>query len=165
MTSRIRSAALIVASLSISACAMQATKVPVVGAASDLERIAGQWTGEYWSVESGRSGSVAFDLTAGEDTASGTVLMIPVDRPHSHIEHPASELIGITFVEIRGGAVEGLLEPYRDPDCGCRLITRFEGTLRADTIAGTFSSRHVEGGSIVRGQWRVVRHSKSTGPV
>jgi hypothetical protein len=164
MTSKNRCAALIATSALISACAMRAASVPVVGAASDIDRLAGRWAGEYWSVESGRSGSIAFDLTAGEDTAAGTILMIPSDRPHPHVEHPASELIGITFVEIRGGAVEGLLEPYRDPDCGCRLITRFEGTLRADTIAGTFTSRHVEGGSIVRGQWRVVRHTKGTGP-
>jgi len=155
---------LIAASVFLSACGMRPAKVPVVGAPSDIERLAGRWTGEYWSVESGRSGSIAFDLTAGEDTASGTILMIPSDQPHPHVEHPPSELIGITFVEIRGGAVEGLLEPYRDPDCGCRLVTRFEGTLHGDTIAGTFTSRHVEGGAITRGQWRVVRHATGSSP-
>lgn len=156
--------AAILAGTFFTACATQAARVPVVGAPSDIERLAGRWAGEYWSVESGRSGSIAFDVTAGRDTASGTVLMIPTDRPHAHVEHPPSELIGITFVAIRGGLVEGQLEPYRDPDCGCRLMTRFNGTLRGDTISGTYTSRHLEGGAITHGQWRVTRYAMASDP-
>ena len=164
MSAKGQRVAAIVAGIWVAACATQATRVPVVGPPSDIERLAGRWSGEYWSVESGRSGSIAFDLTAGQDTASGTVLMIPADRPHAHVEHPPSELIGITFVGIRGGVVEGQLEPYRDPDCGCRLMTRFEGGLRGDTIAGTYTSRHIEGGAITHGQWRVVRYAMRPDP-
>lgn len=143
----------------ISACATRATTVPVTGSSIDIARLAGRWSGEYWSAGSGRSGSIQFDLEAGADTAHGTVLMIPSDRLHEHAGtgHPATELIGISFVGVRRGRVEGRLEPYNDPDCGCTLQTRFEGMMRADTITGTFTSLHVEGGALVNGNWRVAR--------
>ena len=147
--------------LAAAACGYNPRAVPVSGSTQDVAALEGEWSGEYWSVESGRSGSILFRLEAGADSATGDVLMIPADRPHTHPEgvHPPSEFIGINFVRIEAGRVRGLLEPYRDPVCGCRLETTFEGELRADTIAGTFTSRHLEGGSVQTGNWRVVRQT------
>jgi hypothetical protein len=142
------------------ACASNPPPVPMVGASEDIANLAGDWTGEYWSVESGRSGSIFFSLTAGTDAAVGDVLMVPVDRSgHDHPEgmHPRSEFIPISFVSVNAGRVSGVLAPYRDPVCGCRLQTTFEGVLKADTIAGTFTSRHGVGGNVQQGRWRVVR--------
>ena len=59
------------------ACAANPSPVHVAGATSEIDRLAGEWTGEYTSVETGRSGSITFTLRAGSDTAFGDVVMIP----------------------------------------------------------------------------------------
>jgi len=69
------------------------------------------------------------------------------------------ETIPIRFVGIEGNRVRGILAPYHDPVRGCRLETVFSDQLRADTIRGTYESRHLEGGSIQKGEWQVVRQS------
>jgi hypothetical protein len=147
--------------LAAAACSANPPPVPVFGDEQDLASLAGEWTGEYWSVESGRTGSILFRLEAGSDSAVGDVLMIPASRYDQHHhhgdEHPQSEFISIRFVRIQAGRVRGQLDMYRDPECGCRLDTSFEGTLRADTLSGTFSSRHLESGHVRHGHWRAVR--------
>jgi hypothetical protein len=142
-----------------SACAFNPATVPVLGAVPDVLELAGQWSGEYWSLDSGRSGSIVFRLEAGADSAIGDVLMIPTGRWHDHPDgrHPTSEYLSIAFVRVSGGRVRGVLEPYRDPSCGCLLDTSFEGELRGDAIDGTFSSRHVETRARQEGRWRVRR--------
>lgn len=142
------------------ACALNTPPVPMEGDAEDVAALTGDWTGEYWSAETGRSGSIWFRLEEGADTAKGDVLMIPHGSPmHDHPGdvHPQTEYIGISFVRVWDEHVRGVLEPYRDPVCGCRLHTSFEGLLRGDTIAGTFTTKHVEGGGVQEGRWRVVR--------
>jgi hypothetical protein len=140
------------------ACSGNPAPVPLLGDPGDIAQLAGTWMGEYWSPESGRSGSITFSLKAGADTAFGDVLMIPSDQPHTHTgAHPASEFLAITFVRVDAGRVRGRLDPYRDPVCGCRLETTFDGTIRPDTVAGTYTSRHIEGGDVQHGQWRVIR--------
>jgi hypothetical protein len=147
--------------LAAGACSGNPPPVPVLGSQAELTALAGEWRGEYWSVESGRSGTILFRLEAGRDTAFGDILMIPAGQQHAHADrqHPASEFIGIRFVRVQGHQVRGVLDAYKDPECGCRLDTKFEGVLRGDTITGTFESRHIEGGSVQRGQWRVVRRT------
>lgn len=44
---------------------------------ADLEMLAGQWNGEYTSPALGRRGSIEFKLAAGQDQATGDVLMVP----------------------------------------------------------------------------------------
>jgi hypothetical protein len=142
------------------ACAFNPAPVPVYGTDPDVSALSGEWTGEYWSAETGRSGSVFFRLTGSADSASGHVLMVPADGVgHNHPDdvHPMSEYIPISFVQVRAGHVEGNLDPYRDPVCGCRLHTSFEGSLRDGTIEGTFRTRHIEGGMVQEGRWRVTR--------
>jgi hypothetical protein len=146
--------------LGLCACTPRATLVPVAGAEPDVTKLEGRWSGDYWSAESGRSGSIVFDLVAGRDTASGSVLMTPSMRTSpdpERVMRAADEVIGIAFVIATDGAVQGRLEPYRDPECGCQLATTFRGRLTADTIRGTFSSLHIEGGIVQHGEWRVVR--------
>jgi hypothetical protein len=70
---------------------------------------------------------------------------------------PPSRLLAITFVRVEDGFVQGRLEPYRDPECGCRLDTTFVGTRSGDVIEGTFTSLHMDTGVVRRGVWRVVR--------
>ena len=69
----------------------------------------------------------------------------------------APDVLSIAFVRAVGGGVHGRIAPYRDPDCGCELETRFEGRIRGDVIEGTFSSRPVDGGAVQTGTWKVKR--------
>ncbi len=156
------------------ACMAPPAPVPLIGESPDLAKLVGKWEGEYSSSATGRSGSIVFELAAVGDTAAGEVVMIPrgwsrplrVTRPMD--ERPAEplglttdpELLRIEFVRIDGGRVSGTLSPYTDPDCGCTLRTTFVGRLDGDVIAGTFVSRHVEGGTTQSGRWKVERRSR-----
>jgi len=152
--------ALGLATAALSGCVGPGMPVPIGG---EVAALTGEWGGEYWSAESGRHGTIFFQLRAGADTAQGDVLMYPGPAAvpeYAGTRFPAvrpSEALGITFVSARAGTVTGRLDPYRDPDCGCTLITTFEGRIAADTISGSFESLHQGMGHIVRGSWRVVR--------
>lgn len=150
----------------LAACARPATPVPVVGAPSDVAQLAGEWDGDYSSVETGRSGSIFFHIAPGTDSSHGDVLMDPAvlglraagapTAPGQIAIRPA-QAIGVTFVRVAGGRVSGRLDPYTDPDCNCPLYTTFDGQLRGDTLDGTYSSHHDVGAYTQHGRWRVVR--------
>jgi hypothetical protein len=147
------------------ACGKPQAPVPIVGAQADISSLAGDWTGEYSSVESGRRGSILFHLTAGTDTARGDVVMSPMwigrppasDAPRAGGDVPSTQVLQIQFVQVAGGQVSGQLAPYTDPSCGCTLRTSFTGRLRADTLEGTYTSLHQQTGDRQAGRWRVVR--------
>jgi hypothetical protein len=147
--------------LTICACATVPSKVPVVGNASAL---AGRWEGEFRSADGTRAGSIMFDLRAGRDTAYGDVLMIPRDWNVQHnpqdernTAHSHPELLAISFVRVTANFVRGTLEPYRDPICGCRLHTVFNGELKGSLIEGTYQTYHVDTREKREGTWTVKR--------
>lgn len=157
----------------LAGCASRPTPVAVIGASSDLSALVGDWSGEYSSPETGRSGSIAFTLKSGKDTAFGSVVMVPkvqsepvtpsatAERPivrNIATENPA-ELLTIRFVRMEGSQVIGTLDPYRDPDCGCQLTTTFRGRFTdARTIEGTFNSAGSGMGHLPSsGRWKVTR--------
>ncbi len=150
-----------------SACAARQPPVPVVGPVRDVAALAGEWAGEYSSRETGRSGSISFVLDARGDTAYGDVIMIPrgLGQPltawrneaPSATERPHPEALTISFVRVQGNEVSGVLAPYRDPECGCALNTRFVGWLAGDTISGTYFSHHERSEAEAQGRWKVVR--------
>jgi hypothetical protein len=158
---------LAVLSVAIGACATVPAPVPVVGDAADLGKLAGEWGGEYQGETSGRSGSIVFKLAAGADTAFGDVVMIPRERRESRlpVQDPSAglpiartpEVLSISFVRATDGGLSGRLTPYRDPDCDCLLITRFQGRFRGDLIEGTFTSTPADGGAMQTGTWKVKR--------
>lgn len=147
------------------ACGGAQSPVPVVGRATDISKLAGEWLGEYSSAESGRSGSISFTLKAGSDTAFGDVVMTPRFAgagPASATGQPApiqatSPAIDIRFVRVMGGQVSGALAPYTDPTCKCPLHTTFVGRLVGDTLSGTYTSRRENASDTQQGRWRVVR--------
>src|SRR5437879_12817164 len=62
----------------VTACAAaHQPSVPIAGTAGDMAALAGQWEGSYSSASTGRSGSISFTLSAGNDSAFGDVIMIP----------------------------------------------------------------------------------------
>lgn len=153
--------------LGCAGCSTAPAPVPVVGTPADLGLLAGEWGGDYQGETSGRSGSIVFKLAAGADTAFGDVVMIPHERreerlpvhdPSAGLPTPRTpEVLSIAFVRAAGGGVSGRLTPYRDPECDCVLITRFEGRIQGDVIEGTFLSTRAQGDGTQTGTWKVTR--------
>ena len=154
-----------------SGCAVIHPPVPVVGDAEGVAALAGVWEGSYRSADTGRSGSIHFELVAEADSAVGEVVMTYFDGavsfyppdsdrwPRTQGPHVEVEVLTIRFVRLGAGRVSGTLDPYPEPDCGCTLLTTFEGTVGDEAIEGTFVARSPEHGHIQRGTWRVIRQS------
>lgn len=156
----------LVTPLLISACVQAISTVPVRGSEPAVAQLAGKWEGEYSSEETGRGGSITFQLRAGADTAEGEVVMTARDDARSAPSATARESLGhagrpdvltIRFVVAHGDTVSGVLAPYADPDCGCTLTTTFRGGILGDVIEGTFETTGSGFHPTQRGRWRVVR--------
>lgn len=152
--------------LAVSACAANPSPVHVVGTSSEMTALTGSWTGEYSSVETGRSGSIEFTLKAGTDTAFGDVVMVPralapaPSEPRTAVGAipPAPQVLQIAFVRVATHVVSGTLNPYKSPDCGCMLTTVFRGTITTDRIEGTFTTAHSDQmAPQQKGTWWVTR--------
>ncbi len=157
----------VLASFSV-ACTSRPPEIGVTSSDFDLNPLVGEWRGSYSSAETGRSGTIAFTLRAGEAAASGNVVMIP--RPDSLLTPAERELVSnvstggptvlkIHFLRKEGGNLSGTLDPYRDPDCNCQVTTTFQGSFRdARTIEGTFTTvPSVAGSKVTGGKWMVTR--------
>ncbi|HEX6315302.1 MAG TPA: hypothetical protein VFZ73_10610 [Gemmatimonadaceae bacterium] len=151
------------------ACALNPAPVPVIGPVEEVGVLAGEWTGEYQSLETGRSGSILFMLDAGRDTAHGDIVMVARETNMTHddalrvaaMRHAANQVLTIRFVRVDGDMVTGTIDPYRDPDVPCELLTVFRGTLSGDRISGTFRTRRMGyDGAISEGTWWVRRTTK-----
>jgi hypothetical protein len=148
------------------ACASAPAPVPVTGAPTDVSGLVGEWTGEYRSVETGRSGSIVFKLDAGQDTANGDVVMVSREPGMSHDDavhialtrQAANQVITIRFVRVSGSTVSGTMDPYPSPDCSCQLVTTFKGELKGNRIEGTFRTVHsTHDTPTQQGTWWVTR--------
>jgi hypothetical protein len=149
-------------------CASHPPSTEVTASDFDLNPLVGEWRGDYSSAQTGRKGTIAFTLRAGEAAASGNIIMIP--RPDStltpaerelltNVASPGREVLKIHFIRKEGGNLNGTLDPYRDPECNCPVTTTFQGSFRdARTIEGTFSTVPSQPGrSVTGGTWRVTR--------
>ena len=150
----------------LAACALNPAPVPVIGPESDLDALVGQWSGEYHSIATGRSGSILFTLEAGMDTAHGDVVMVARGPGMTQDDamrvatqrHAANQVLTIRFVRVNGTVVSGTIDPYPDPDSDCELITVFRGTLAGTRITGTFRTMHVGHEAMAQeGTWWVNR--------
>lgn len=166
----LRVSSIIVAGLAASAiaCASHLPSTQVTANDFDLNPLVGEWRGDYSSAQTGRKGTIAFTLRAGEASASGNIVMIPradslltpAERELvTNVGAPGRSVLTIHFVRKEGGNLSGTLDPYRDPDCGCPVITTFQGSFRdARTIEGTFSTVPSQPGrSVTGGIWKVTR--------
>ncbi|MCC6928777.1 MAG: hypothetical protein IT359_07280 [Gemmatimonadaceae bacterium] len=150
----------------LTACTATPSPVHVVGTRSEVAVIAGEWEGEYHSVETGRSGNISFSLKAGTDTAFGDVVMVPravvpsTSDPRSAVPGipTAPQVLPISFVRVATSTISGTLDPYKSPDCGCTLRTVFRGTISGDRIDGTFTTDHSDQSAPQqKGSWWVKR--------
>ena len=107
--------------------------MPVQGT---LDKLVGEWSGEYISNETGRRGSILFRLDPGRDTATGDVLMTPERSalPPSPLERPeepwwktSAQVLQISFVRCDRDEVSGWMKPYPDPETGGLTRTDFTG--------------------------------------
>lgn len=147
------------------ACRYQPTPVPLLGERADISALQGEWSGEYTSLDSRRSGSITLTIRAGTDTAFGEVVMTApsgqavraADDPRVHSTHsPSTDVLRIAFVRIIGGMVSGELEPYIAPDCRCVVTTVFQGTARSNSVNGEYFTRDA-GGLRQQGTWSAAR--------
>lgn len=153
------------------ACGRRTPGIDVSSSDFDVNPLVGEWRGTSHNPETGRSGTIAFTLLAGESSASGNIVIIP--RPDSlltpeerellsDVSAPKRQVLRIDFVRKEGGKLNGTLDPYVDPECNCRVTTTFQGTFRdARTIEGTFTIvPSVPGHGITSGTWKVTRVKK-----
>lgn len=148
------------------ACATAPSPFPVTASPDDLRALAGEWHGEYGGSTTGRTGSVFFEIEPGTDTAHGDVVMLPqrANIPPSQAERltmqsvrALAQVLTIRFMRIEGGSLSGSLDPYRDPDCNCTVVTTFVGRLSSpSTIEGTFTTQGT-GIPTRAGWWRASR--------
>jgi hypothetical protein len=154
--------------VSLMACASHPPGTEVSSSDFDLNPLVGEWRGSSTNAQTGRTGTIAFTLRAGESAASGNIVLIP--RPDSlltpaerelveNVGSAARSVLKINFIRKEGGNLSGTLEPYRDPDCACPVTTTFQGSFRdARTIEGTFSTVPSQpGGGVTGGTWKVTR--------
>lgn len=152
----------------VAACtwvARQPSAVPVQGYARDLRRLAGTWRGEFHS-QTGRVGTIFFDLRATRDTAYGNVTfdrVIPVaactdmTRPQEMSSVVLPVVLRFGSLAAAEGSIGGALQPYRDPDLLCWMDTWFEGRLMQDTLRGSFFSRRTDTDTVRAGTWWAAR--------
>jgi hypothetical protein len=153
------------------ACVSRSPSIELTSSDFDLNPLVGEWRGSYSSPVTGRTGTIAFTLRAGEGAASGNVVMIPkadsLLTPEereavSDVSSSRRSVLKIHFVRKEGGSLSGTLDPYRDPDCDCSVTTTFQGVFRdARTIDGTFTTvPSAPGGSVTGGKWTATRVKK-----
>jgi len=148
------------------ACHYTPAPVTLQGLSVDIDELAGEWSGEYSSQESGRSGSIVFKIVPQLDTAYGDVVMISnagsplvaADAPNGvHQMHSTSAtILRVAFVRVMGEEVKGTLEPYVAPDCQCVVRTVFHGVVKGDRIDGMYTT-YGPNGLNQEGKWSVTR--------
>lgn len=166
--------ATVVALMVLTACAWKRTPVPIISDNGSAALLVGTWSGEYSSAETGRSGSITFDMASEKDTAYCDVVMVPkvrtlqaATREQPGVQVVQAELfpqpLKVRFIRLGEGRVSGTLDPYLDPDCSCPVKTTFEGRITsANTIEGTFITSGT-GVQTSSGTWKVNRQAARAG--
>lgn len=130
--------------------------VPVDGHAHDVATLEGTWTGGYDCEDTGRSGTLSFDLAPGARSATARLVMVP--RPTEADPTPAPIVLALHLVDVDGDRIRGSLAPYDDPEWDLPLDTRFEGVRSGDRLEGTFLSLPTAIDTLpAGGQWWAVR--------
>jgi len=170
----IRIAVIAALALPLAACGWRRTPVPVIAEAGSTALLVGAWSGDYRSKETGRSGSITFDMASEKDTAYCDVVMVPAasqtfqvvtrERPDvPTVRQPLlPEPLKIRFIRLGENRVTGTLDPYTDPECGCSVTTTFEGTFTdGNTIEGTYITRGAAPARSSKGVWKVTRKAST----
>jgi hypothetical protein len=152
----------------LAACHPFAQPAPVrmQGEAADIRRLAGTWRGEFHNAQTGRVGTIFFDLQSDSDTAYGQVTfdrVVPIagctdmTRPQATSSIVMPVVLRFGALATSKGSLGGWLRPYRDPDLACWVDTWFEGRLLRDTLEGSFFSRRSDTDTVRAGTWWAAR--------
>src|SRR3954463_14572126 len=96
------------------ACARSTPAIELASSDFDLQPLVGQWRGSSTSSQTGRTGTIAFTLRAGESAASGGVVIFP--KPDSLLTPEEREtmqnvsdrtVVKIHFIRKEGGTISG----------------------------------------------------------
>lgn len=171
---RLNSLRILLGAAALAGCAYNPPPIPVIAPEKqELMALEGDWMGDFEALSNERSGTIAFKLGPGADTAFGEVVMIPrnyaaqrmasdipgTTRPGAMPIVPVG--LAVSFVRLNGGLLAGELEPYVDPDIGCLVHTTFTGAFRdATTLAGDYVVQDEHGYVLYRGHWVVRRQVK-----
>jgi hypothetical protein len=140
----------------------------VISESGSTALLVGSWAGDYSSSQTGRSGSISFELESEKDTAYCDVMMVPKvgnfrmateNRPDIPVvtQQSIGEPLKIRFIRLGDGRITGTLEPYTDPECNCKVSTTFEGILKGpDKIVGSYVTTGSDGYQS-KGKWNVTR--------
>src|SRR5215467_2458134 len=118
----------------LAACGSTQPMVDVSGKDSDVTQLAGRWEGNYIGRESGRAGTVFFDLVAGYHSAEGKVVMNAADPARARD-------LKLKFIDVEGKKLSGTIAPYTDPLCNCTVETTFVGAVRGNLMEWTFTTK------------------------
>lgn len=166
-----RAAALVLLSIvaGTAACAGNPAPVPVYATRADWETLSGRWSGSYSTSTPRRHGVIEFTLSAGDEQASGDVVLIadgartpyrpypPGDPRLAPVEAQYTQLLTIKFVRAENGLISGTIGSYWDPDRSCQATATFLGAAESSKIYGTFTSTCEDGVRRLHGTWRVAR--------
>lgn len=140
--------------------------VPVQGTYDEVQVLAGEWSGRYWSTTTGRHGTIRFNLPQHADTGYGEVEItfspsLRLLQEASTKDEPLPEtctVLDIKLVRVEGNRVRGTLAPYWDPDCDCQASTTFEGRISGNRIDGAFSTQRASSDRrALTGKWEATR--------
>jgi hypothetical protein len=144
----------------------QPAPVRVQGESRDIRQLAGTWRGEFHNAQTGRVGTIFFDLRGDSDTAYGNVTfdrVVPIGvctdmaRPQATSRTVVPVVLRFGALATSRGSLGGWLEAYRDPDLSCWMDTWFEGRLVRDTLEGSFFSRRTDTDTVRAGTWWAAR--------
>src|SRR5918994_622716 len=140
--------------------------VPVQGSPDAMAVMSGEWSGRYWSKDTGRHGLISFVLPERGDSGYGeveitfspTLHLLQEATAENELDGKTCTHIDISVVRVEGAGVRGTMVPYWDPDCDCRATTEFEGKVTGDRITGTFTTRRASSDRrVLLGQWEATR--------
>jgi len=171
-TMRFQMLAPTLAALAGAACAANPARVSVTADPVARTLILGEWTGNYYTSDEGRAGSIVFKFEQHDTTefaCYGDVVMVarsltrpvlPADEGLTTQPEDAVRVLAIEHVRVTGRQVAGAMAPYQDPDTGETLSTTFEGWVDGDIIKGTLLTIHAKSGIRDEGTWEVTRQNK-----
>jgi len=146
-------------------------RVPVSAATpADLERLVGNWAGEYESPALGRQGRIEFKLAANATEAYGDIVMIPRGQTSPYQPEPSQpglenmHVLTIRFIRAANGSVRGMLDRYWDPDRVCYAAAIFQGYVERAVVSGSFTTTCDSGAGEAKGTWHVERTSARRQP-
>jgi len=125
-----------------------APPIPTGGDTASLKALTGRWEGTYTNPVNGRTGTIVLEFFS-EKEAHGDILMLP---PGSSQAKPSPEqalrtmpqVYEINFIQAEGNLLSGTVGPYEDPQTHCTAHSSFQGTLKGDSIEGTFRTECVD---------------------